>query len=154
MFEKSHWVFDAFELSESMFSSVLSHFILKYRTNGWRSSWNEWIGSAYAFCQVNEKRKNAEQNFQFNFFSIAPTLRQINYWMRSLQCLQCIFHQTDTHTLAQHSMGGEISFDCKSKYRILTANLRHIKRKWQRARRRRHRRRISRVWRQREMGSK
>lgn len=30
------WVFDAFEFSESMFSSVLSHFILKYRPNGWR----------------------------------------------------------------------------------------------------------------------
>lgn len=67
---------------------------------GWRSARNvcEWIGSAYAFCQVNEKLKNAEQNFQFNFFSIAPTLRQINYWMRSLQCLQCIFLHTHTRS--------------------------------------------------------
>lgn len=70
---------------------------------------NEWadvVRGTYAnesdplmhFVKWTKNGKNAEQNFQFNFFSIAPTLRQINYWMRSLQCLQCIFHRTHVRT--------------------------------------------------------
>lgn len=108
-----------------VFISCSKPFYIKISTEWLTSSRNgcgarEMKRSAYTrSVELTKNGKNAEwTKFQFNFFSMASTLRQINYWMRSLQRLQCIFHG------AHMKFDGfcALLFDCKSKWRILRAH--------------------------------